>query len=67
MVAWHAVEDLQDHIAELVYKRQELRAFGASGASLEQNRLELVRSQHDLSHALIRRYVQQYQSSSSSW
>jgi hypothetical protein len=59
MVAWHAVEDLQDQIAELVYKRQELRTFGASRASLEQNRLDLVRSHHDLSHALIRRHARQ--------
>lgn len=67
MVAWHVVEDLQEEIAELVYKRQELRAFGASDRSLEQNRLELVRSHHDLSHALIRRYAQHHQSSSSTW
>jgi hypothetical protein len=52
----HGVEELQAHIAGLVDKRQELRTVGASRRLLEQNRLELVRSQHDLSHALIRRY-----------
>lgn len=56
MVAWHAVDNLQDQIADLVYKRQELRAVGASGASLERNRLEIVRSHHALSRALIRLY-----------
>jgi hypothetical protein len=59
MAVGHAVEELQQHIAELVYERQELRALGASGAWLERNRLELVRSQWDLSHALIRRHAPQ--------
>jgi hypothetical protein len=51
-----AVEQLQHQLAQLVRQRQDLRAFGASGASLERNRLELVRIQWDLSHALIRRH-----------
>jgi hypothetical protein len=55
----YRLDELQEHIAELVSKRQELRAFGASDASLEQNRLEIVRTHHDLAHALIRRYVHQ--------
>ena len=58
MAVGHAVEQLQEQIAELVYERQELRAHGASGASLERNRLELVRSQWDLSRALIRRHAE---------
>jgi hypothetical protein len=51
------VEELQKQIAGLVCERQELRAFGASDASLEQNRLRLVRSQWDLSQALIERHA----------
>lgn len=38
------VEELQEQIAGLVSERQDLRTFGASRASLEQNRLQLVRS-----------------------
>jgi hypothetical protein len=53
------VEELQDQIASLVCERQDLRAFGASRASLEQNRLRLVRSQWDLSQALIERHAGQ--------
>jgi hypothetical protein len=51
------VEELSEHIARLVAERQQLRTAGASGTSLEQNRLELARSQWDLAHALIERHL----------
>ena len=54
------VEELSTHIARLVAERQELRSSGASSASLEQNRLELTRSQWELCHALIERHLQQF-------
>jgi hypothetical protein len=47
------VEKLQERIAALVARRQQLRRFGASRASLEQNRLQLARSQSELCHAFI--------------
>jgi hypothetical protein len=59
MSAGQAVEELQEQIAELVCERQDLRTFGASSASLEQNRLQLVRSQWDLSRALIQQHARQ--------
>jgi hypothetical protein len=42
------VEKLRERIAALVARRQQLRRFGASRASLEQNRLQLARSQSEL-------------------
>jgi hypothetical protein len=51
-----AVEELQNHITALQAQRQELRGFGAERSWLEQNRLELVHSQRELSHALIERH-----------
>jgi hypothetical protein len=53
----HRVEELRDRISELVAQRQQLRSFGASGPLLEQNRLELARSQQELSRALIERHL----------
>jgi len=50
------VESLSEDIRGLVYERQTLRAVGAAADVLERNRLELVRVQQDLVHALIRRY-----------
>jgi hypothetical protein len=47
------VEELRERIAALVARRQQLRGSGASRASLEQNRRQLVRSQSELGHALI--------------
>jgi hypothetical protein len=47
------VEELRERIAVLVARRQQLRGSGASRASLEQNRRQLVRSQWELGHALI--------------
>jgi hypothetical protein len=53
------VEDLTLQIAGLVGERQELRARGASNASLERNRLQIARAQWELGHALIERYLPQ--------
>jgi len=50
------VESLSEEIRGLVYERQTLRAVGAGVEVLECNRVELVRVQQDLIHALIRRY-----------
>lgn len=47
------VSVLQERILELVAKRQELRAHGATHAELEANRLALIKSQQQLSLALI--------------
>jgi hypothetical protein len=47
------VEKLRERIAALVARRQQLRRFGASRASLEQNRLQLARSQSELCQAFI--------------
>ena len=51
------VEELQEWIAALVHRRQRMRTSGASRASLERNRLQLVRSQWQLSQALIERHL----------
>ena len=51
------VESLSEEIRGLVFERQTLRAVGAPRADLEQNRVELVRTQQELVHALIRRYL----------
>ena len=45
------------HIGQLVAERQQLRASGASEASLERNRLQIARAQWELAHALIDRYL----------
>jgi hypothetical protein len=52
-----AVEELRERIAALVAQRQQLRAFGASRAWLEQNRLQLGCSQRDLCRALIDQHL----------
>ena len=52
-----SVEDLIGRIADLVLLRQSMRAGGVDSALLEQNRLELVRAHHNLSHALIQRHL----------
>jgi hypothetical protein len=54
------IEELSQHIAQLVTERQQLRRSGASGVLLEQNRLELARSQWELAHALIERNLPQF-------
>jgi hypothetical protein len=53
----HAVERLVAAINELVFERQELRAAGAAGAVLEENRREIVRRQSELSVALVERHL----------
>lgn len=49
--------EIQEHLAALVVRRQELRAGGASRDELEHNRVELLQAQWDLSHALIARHL----------
>jgi hypothetical protein len=51
------VEALQREISSLCAERQRLRASGAQGGELEQNRLEIARLQWQLSHALIQRHM----------
>lgn len=51
------VEDLVSRIADLVLERQSLRSHGAESPLLERNRVALVRAHHDLSYALIARYL----------
>lgn len=51
-----SVEQLRERIARLTAERQELRSAGANAERLETNRIELVRAQWALSHALIRRH-----------
>ena len=51
-----SVELLLERTAKLARERQELRVQGAAGPTLERNRLELVRAQWELSHALIACY-----------
>ena len=51
------VEELQDRIAALVAKRQQLQVFGVGPSWLEQNRLQLGQSQRELSQALIERHL----------
>ena len=51
------VEDLMDRIRELTAERQRLRDSGASAVKLERNRVKLARTQWELSHALIERYL----------
>jgi hypothetical protein len=48
-----SVEELQEVVRVLMAERQALHARGADRAELESNRLELVRRQQQLSHALI--------------
>ena len=51
------VEALMARISGLTTERQSLRDEGADGARLERNRVELVRAQWELSHALIERHL----------
>jgi len=51
------VDKLSQRIAALAAERQELRKAGASGEVLEENRLQLSRSQWALSQALIEQHL----------
>jgi hypothetical protein len=55
--AENRVDELSERIAELAAQRQMLRTAGASGETLEENRVELGRSQWALSQALIERHM----------
>jgi hypothetical protein len=51
------VEQLTERLRQLVSERQSLRDRGASTAELERNRVEIVRRQWELSHALIESHI----------
>ena len=50
------VEALQNHLGGLLREREELRAAD-SPLALERNRREIVRTQWELTYALIERYA----------
>jgi hypothetical protein len=52
-----SVETLMELIGELTAERQRLRETGAAPGKLERNRVKLARTQWELSHALIERYL----------
>jgi hypothetical protein len=51
------VESLMEEISTLTAERQNLRDQGINGSRLERNRVRLARTQWQLSHALIDRYL----------
>ena len=51
------VESLMEEISTLTVERQNLRDQGINGSRLERNRVRLARTQWQLSHALIDRYL----------
>jgi hypothetical protein len=51
------VETLLEQISGLAVERQRLRERGINGSRLERNRVKLARTQWELSHALIERYL----------
>ena len=53
----HTVETLKAEIGRIVAARQELRAAGAEGSELEQNRRLLAGAQSQLSQLLIQRHL----------
>ncbi len=55
----HTVETLTEEIGRIVSERQELRAFAAGRAELEENRRRLAAAQSRLSHLLIERHLPQ--------
>ena len=48
---------MQRRLAELVLERQKLRDERASEGLLEQNRLDIVQAQQELTHALLSEHV----------
>lgn len=52
------VEDLLDLLGQLTAERQRLRLEGATQAELERNRIEIARTQWELSYALIARHLE---------
>jgi len=52
-----SVEALLDRIERLSRERQDLRAQHAGRDALEENRVEIVEAQWELSRALIRRHL----------
>jgi len=52
------VEELTERLAALARERQRLRVDGASAAALERNRIEIARTQWELSYSLIARHVE---------
>ena len=52
-----SVEALMEEISSLTAERQQLREQGVSESRLERNRVKLARTQWELSHALIDRYL----------
>ena len=52
-----SVEALMGEISSLTSERQQLREQGVSESRLERNRVKLARTQWELSHALIDRYL----------
>ena len=55
--ARQSVEVLMDEISSLTTERQRLRDRGVNESRLERNRVKLARTQWELSHALIDRYL----------
>ena len=51
------VEELSERISALAAERQQLRTAGASDEVLEENRVQLGRSQWALAHALIEQHL----------
>ncbi len=55
-------EEIQRRLAALACERQRLRESVNTRELLERNRVEIVRHQFELSHALVRRYLTSAQS-----
>ena len=55
----HTVETLIEEIGRIVFERQELRAYAAGWAELEENRRRLGAAQSRLSYLLIERHLPQ--------
>jgi hypothetical protein len=52
-----SAEELIARLERLVAERQELRSHAASASALERNRLQIARTQWELSHVLIDQHV----------